>query len=106
MLPFSGCELDSSLRLKTCGQLKSCQAALKAEEPFSRRPLRILHFTDGCPSSLCVGSGCSYLARETQGQVDSKRNTRSVQVVEEKLAKVIRKVPGRGGEAPARLVVF
>lgn len=108
-LPFSGWDclkLDSSLRLKTCVQLRRCQAALKAREPFSCHPLRILHFTDGCPSSLCVGSGCSYLARETQGQVDSKHISRSVQVVERKLAKVIRKVLGRGSEASVWLIVF
>lgn len=53
-----------------------------------------------------MGSGCSYLARETQGQVDSKHIARSVQVVERKLAKVIRKVPGRGSEASVWLIVF
>lgn len=107
MLPFNGChclKLDSSPRLKTCGQLRSCQAALKAKEPFSHHPVRILHFTDGCPSSLCVGSGCSYLTQETQGQVDSKHIARSIQVVEGKLTKGIRKVSGRVREASGAAV--
>lgn len=97
--PFSGCsrlKLGTNLSLKTY-QLRSCQAPLKAKGPTFCHPCRILHFTDGCPSSLCGQSGFSSLAQESQSQVDSEHIVRSVQVVVKgKLVKVITGAPDGG----------